>query len=77
MTLPGFAATRAAPGGPHHGGSARARPADRADRVLLQQFTCEEEMGPPCYNSVCKRYAHDPESMRHCMEKCVHDRCAV
>jgi hypothetical protein len=58
MSLPGFTGTPArVPAG---------------DRVVPQQFTCEEELGP-----VCRIECEDSWNPAACERKCIEESCSV
>ncbi|MFE1437267.1 hypothetical protein [Streptomyces sp. NPDC058739] len=60
MSLPGF--TRTSP------------PAPPGDRLVLQHFTCEEELGPHCEN-ICERSWNPARCVRDCIRRnCYTDR---
>ncbi|MER6912476.1 hypothetical protein ABT354_12475 [Streptomyces sp. NPDC000594] len=59
MRIPGFAVTAAD------------RRAGAGDRLVPQQFTCEEELGPVCRHRC--RNTYDPAA---CVRRCLKRLCA-
>ncbi|MFH8366358.1 hypothetical protein [Streptomyces sp. NPDC018031] len=77
MRIPGFTADVTVTTATDRGGTASAGPSPRAGtdpaagRVVPQQFTCEEELGPVCRNK-CRR-SWNP---RACFSTCIREFCA-
>lgn len=75
MRIPGFTAhaavrTTTMRGGTASGGSPHRGSAPDNGRFVPQQFTCEEELGPVCWNN-CRR-SWDPQA---CYRRCLKEYC--